>query len=196
MVALALAALLMSADGDGDGDPAGAPATPVLPTVVEPKTPPYLPRYATFQTYIYDGAVVPALHLGWELELISQPRNVFVFVVELGGGYTGLTPAGVGPFYEVQAMAGLGYRMTRDSGFHWGFTIAFGGSLYGNNPPGVMGDQQLGTYIEGKLHLGWRFKPVTVSLCGGWGQPVTFDFNSTSQNYVGGPFIGVLVGWK
>jgi hypothetical protein len=194
MVALALAALLMSADGDGD---APAPAAPVLPGIVEPKTPPYLPRYATFQTYIYDGAVVPSLHLGWEIDLIEQPRNTFVFVVELGGGYTGVTPAGVGPFYEAQAMAGLGYRMTRDSGFHWGFTITFGGALYGNNPPGgAMADQRLGTYIEGKLHLGYNFGPVTLSLCGGWGQPLTYLQFSTSQPYAGGPFIGVLLGWK
>jgi hypothetical protein len=163
---------------------------------VEKLSPWYLPRWATFQTYIWNGAVVPSLHTAWEINLIEQPRNTFVFILELGFSVGAVTPQSLGVFFENFALAGLGYRMQRDSGFTWGFTVGFGATVYGNNGPMNMNELGASTYIEGKLHLGWRFKPFTVSLCGGWGQPVTYNFASHAQPFVGGPFIGVLVGWK
>jgi hypothetical protein len=207
---LALTALLLAAEPDAappeNAAPQSASPGPVSPEGASPAGPPseaqeklspwYLPRWASFETYIWNGAVVPSLHTAWEINLIEQPRNTFVFIAELGFSYAVSTPAGLGSFFENFAIAGLGYRMQRDGGFHWGFTVGFGATLYGNNGPMNMNELKASTYVEGKLHLGWRFKPFTVSLCGGWGQPVTYDFTSVSQNYVGGPFIGVMVGWK
>lgn len=167
------------------------------PSTAEPRTPPYLPRYAVVQTFINQGAVVLAPRLAWEVDLIEQPRNVLVFIGELGVSAGLVTPSNIGFFWEHFALAGLGYRMTRDSGFHWGFTVGFGAALYGNRGPNDNHEQRAGTYIEGKLHLGFKFKAgPTLSLCGGWGQPLTYIQQSSSQPYVGGPFIGILVGWK
>jgi hypothetical protein len=180
MSILAVAAVLLAAEPEG----------------VESKAPPYLPRYAVFQTFINQGAVVAAPRIGWEVNLIEQPRNTFVFLAEIGVSAAAVTPPGVGFFWEHFALGGLGYRMQRPSGFHWGFGVGFGAALYGNRGPNNNNEQRVGTYIEGKVHLGAKIGPITLSLCGGWGQPLTYIEQSSSQPYVGGPFIGVLLGWK
>ncbi len=218
MLGLALTALLLAGDPseappeDPAEPPPSAPAAPSAAAAPaastaandgpQPperergyQTPPFLPRYMAVETFINQTVVVPALRLAWEVDLIAQPRNVLAFVAELGLGYAVAAPQNIGFFWEHVAMGGLGYRMQRDNGLHWGLTLGIGAVLYGNRGPGN-NEQKVNAYVEGKLHIGLKLKSVTLSLCGGWAQPTTYDIFSVSQSYVGGPFIGILFGWK
>ncbi len=159
----------------------------------EPKphqTPWFLPRYAAVQTMFRPGAVVPSLRLGFEIDLIDQPRNTLVFLLE-GGGALGAANRNAGLFYTGLVLFGLGYRSLRESGFIWGFSVGFGPAFYG-----LPGENRVSPYIEGRLQAGAKLGPITLQLCGGYGQWVTYLPTSTAQLYLGGPFLGILLGWK
>ena len=155
-----------------------------------PQTPWFLPRYATAQAMFRPGTVVPTLRLGWEIDLVDQPRNTLVFIVE-GGGALGAANRNGGLFYTGLALFGLGFRSLRDSGFAWGFNIGFGPAFYG-----LPGDQRVSPYIEARLHAGAKLGPVLLAACGGYGQWVSYLPSSLAQLYLGGPFLGILLGWK
>jgi hypothetical protein len=163
----------------------------------EPKihqTPWYLPRSGAAVVFFGNGAVSPALRLGWEVDLVDQPRNNLVFGVQAGVAYSASTPQGVGLLWQYVALAGIGYRMQREIGFHWGFDIGFGPALYGNR--GDTKEQRVTPYIEGRVNLGWKLRAVTLSACGGYAQWIARDPFSAVQRHIGGPFLGVLLGWK
>lgn len=145
------------------------------------QTPWYLPRTGSAIVLIQQGVVSPATRLGWELDLVDQPRNTLVVALHLGTAY-----AVTMNFWQYVALLGLGYRMQRELGLFWGFDIGAGPAIYGNQLT-----QRVGPYIEGRLHLGWRVAAVTLSLCGGYGQGIV-----RVPAPLGGWFIGVLVGWK
>lgn len=201
MLALLIAALMTQAAEPVPDDAPARPRAgdlkppPERPAPVERKlSPVWLPRYAAAHFFIAHGAFVPSLRIAWEVDLISMKRDALVFIAELGAGLALSTPTGVGRFYETTALFGLGYRMTRESGLHWGFNVGFGPALYGNQ--GDTSEQRVDPYIEGRVQLGYRFEALAVALCGGYGQWLVYDIKSVAQQYLGGPFIGVLVTWK
>jgi hypothetical protein len=166
-------------------------ATPPPP----PNVPVYVPRYAAVATIINPASVVAITpRIGWEVELIAQPRNWLLFQIELGFAYALSTPAGVGLFWEHVALFGIGYQMTRDNGFHWGLNAGFGPVLWGNR--GDVSEQRVGPYVEGRVHFGWKLDWATISITGGWGQPMSNDYGSHAQLYVGGFFLGAMFGWR
>lgn len=154
------------------------------------QTPVYLPRYATLQLFIRPPIVIPALRLGWEIDLIEGPRDVLELAVELGLAYTHVSDAI--PFYwEYVALAGLAYRNQRESGVFWGFFLG-GGPAYS----GFKYESRWDPYVEGRAQLGARLAGVTLSFCAGYAQWVAYAPRSITQQYLGGLFIGAHLGWK
>jgi hypothetical protein len=154
------------------------------------QTPWFLPRYAALQAMFRPGVVVPTLRVGWEIDLIDQPRNTLVFTLE-GGAGLGAANRGAGLVYNALGLFGLGYRSLRESGLTWGFNIGFGPAFYG-----LKAEQRVSPYIEARVHAGAKLKGLTLALCGGYGQWVTFVPQSEAQLYLGGPYLGILLGWK
>ncbi|MBL8950542.1 MAG: hypothetical protein JNK82_07175 [Myxococcaceae bacterium] len=150
------------------------------------QTPPYLPRTGAAVVFVQNGSVSPAMRLGWEVDLVDQPRNTLVAGLQLGGAYSTTVN-----FWQYVGLLGLGYRMQREIGFHWGFDIGFGPAGFGDQR-----EKKVLPYIEGRVHAGWRVAVVTLALAVGYGQAVSRDPFSVTQRYLGGWFVGLLVGWK
>jgi hypothetical protein len=151
------------------------------------KTPAWLPRYGVAQAMCRPGTVAPALRIGWEVDLIDQPRNVLVFIAELGTSYGDFA----GGYFQHVALFGAGYRQQRQSGLYWGFGVGFGPAWYG-----YRNESLVDVYVEGRAHLGWRLGPVTVALAAGYAQWVAYRRFSTAQLFLGGVFGGLMLGWK
>jgi hypothetical protein len=159
----------------------------------EPKvhqTPPYLPRYATFQLFMKLPVVAPALRLGWNFDLVNGQRDALLLTVELGLSYTSVNQTV--PFYwQYVAVAGLGYENQRESGLYWGFALLAGAAYYGFKL-----ESKVSPYVEGRAFLGWNLGAVTLAFAAGYSQWVSYLPFSIAQLYLGGPFIGVQLGWK
>ncbi len=149
-------------------------------------TPGYLPRTGSAALFVQSGSVSLATRLGWELDLVDQPRNTLVLGFQLGAAYSLSLN-----FWQYVALLGLGYRMQRQVGFHWGFDVGAGPAIFGDQR-----ERRALPYIEGRVHAGWRFEPVTIALCGGYAQWIARDTFSTIYLNLGGWFVGALIGWK
>jgi hypothetical protein len=160
------------------------------------QTPPYLPRYAAFELIInppsavHPAAISPALRLGWEIDLIQGQRDVLAVIAELGLAYTSIN-ADLPFFWQYTAILGIGYRNQRDSGLYWGFSIGGGPIYYGYKL-----ESRWDIYTEGRLMIGWRIGPLTLTFAGGYGQWLAYNPFSVAQQFAGGPFVGTQLGWK
>ncbi|MBK7863218.1 MAG: hypothetical protein IPJ65_32340 [Archangiaceae bacterium] len=154
------------------------------------QTPPYLPRYATFQLFIRPPAISPGLRLGWEIDLIEGQRDVLVAVLEGGLAYTRVNDA-IPFFWQYSGGAGIGYRNQREGGLYWGFTLVLGAIYYGYKL-----EARADVLAEGRAFLGWKLGPTTLAFTAGYAQWVAYNPYSVAQRYATGPYLGVQLGWK
>ncbi|MFT3835971.1 MAG: hypothetical protein QM723_03110 [Myxococcaceae bacterium] len=161
-------------------------------------TPPYLPRYATLgiQSSINQGGTLSGLaRVGWLGTLIDQRTN-FVFLFELGAGYSISLPAGATDLYQYTAMVGVGLRPRHDTTLQWGFSVLVGGLLYGAHYQGMYSDQWSDGVVEGRLHFGYNFGPLNLGAFFGVMQIWYTNIRKLSSTLVGGWNVGVVVDWR
>ena len=182
----------------------GAPAQDLKPVekpaVIDTKswTPPYLPRYATLgvESSINQGGTLSGVaHVGWLATLIDQRTN-FVFLFELGAGYSLSLPSGSSDLYQYTIMGGLGLRPRHDAELQWGFSVLVGALLYGAHYQGGYSDQWSDGMVEGRLHLGYNFGSITVGGFFGVAQIWYTNIRKLSSVLVGGWNVGVVVDWR
>ena len=161
-------------------------------------TPWFLPRYATvaLESSINQGGTLSTVaHIGWAGTLVDQRTN-FLLLFELGGAYSLSLPQGATDLYQYTAMAGLGLGPRHDEPLQWGFKVLVGALLYGAHFQGAYNEQWLDGMVEGRLHLGYSFGPITLGGFFGVAQIWYTNIRKLSSPMVGGWNVGVIVDWR
>ena len=164
----------------------------------------WAPRSAFAGGYL-NQAVTPQLRLGWEAAVLEQKNDQLVLLFEGGGGY-GLPPlpsnAGESGhrqltlFYQHALMAGVGYRLTRPSGFHFGFQLATGPLFFGARYPDGPSENKVLGFLEGRLQVGMKAGGAVYGLSVGYGSAYEAPRRSDAYDYVGGPMLGLFANWR
>jgi hypothetical protein len=91
--------------------------------------PAYVPRTASLGIRLSTDTVSPEIRLGWEIGLYEVPRNHLVLILHVEAGSAVSVPRGLSSLHQYKAVAGVGYRTTRDL-FHVGFHLGLGAAWY------------------------------------------------------------------
>lgn len=178
---------------------AQAPEAIVKQSTDKPLVPFYVPRAVRLGVFVNSPMVTPHLRLQWEGVLIDQPRNKFVWVLQVGTGIGAGVPYPMTSHYQHVLLGGLGYR--GDFGkVAWGFQATVGGVWYRAfyaQGVGHLEENQVIGYAEGHLHLGYRFaEHLRIGVYGGYASPFFFTFGRPGNTYVGGFDFGVFIDWR
>ncbi len=159
----------------------------------------FLPRSATLGLFFNSPVVTPHARLSWELGLVEQPHNDFVFTVQVGSGVGTALPEGMAELYQHLALAGLGYRSTRTV-FHWGFTFTAGTLWY--RASWVRGsplrfDNRVIGYTEATARAGVKLaEHFIIGVQAGYSAPMTINRNFPANVYTGGVAVGLFLDWR
>ena len=167
-------------------------------------TPAYLPRAVYLGTYVKGGAVVPQLRAQWEVTLIQERIDAFVFIAELGGGYDVAGPTNAGPredleltqLYEHSALAGFGYRGSWPSGLHVGAHVLAGPLRYGAKYEILPSEKRTAGLVDGRLQIGHSVGPFVLGAALGYGEAFGTSRRSNALQYLGGLSFGIFADWR
>jgi hypothetical protein len=170
----------------------------VSPTVA------YLPRAVYLGAYVKGGAFTPQLRAQWELTLIQERIDAFVFIGELGGGYAVGHPNNAGPrqnlevtqLYEHMALAGFGYRGAWPSGLHVGAHVLAGPVLYGAKFQLLPAEKETVGMVDGRLQVGHSVGPFVLGAALGYGEVFGVSQRSNAAQYLGGLSFGIFADWR
>lgn len=161
-----------------------------------PKVPPFVPRSASLGVLLQRGVISPMVRVGWEIDLIDQPRNRLIFIAEVGAALSVATPTGLKFLHQESLSFGLGYRFNRGP-IHWGLHAGAGPVFYGAVfERAAVNISNVWLQIEGRVQLGINVGPVALAGFFGIGTLPSFDDRSAGAPYLGGFLVGLLVNWR
>jgi hypothetical protein len=157
----------------------------------------YVPRQASAGAF-FNGALIPSLRVSLEPELIENPRDQMIAVLELGLGLGApALPDQMSTFYETTLTLGGGYRYNGNQGLHWGFHIGTGPILYGARfKDGSKGEDRLTGTVEGSAQIGFRVGQVSWGLQLRYAEPYDVYARSVAAKYIGGFYLGIVANWR
>lgn len=159
----------------------------------------FLPRTASLGIQYNSPIMSATLRIAWEIGLIEQPRNHLVAMVILGSSLPISGSTLFTALYQHVAMAGIGYRSTRQL-FHWGFSAGAGPIWYRAGYPKGSAfnfESRVITYAEVTGQIGLRLLDHFIAgIFAGYGAPWEVSNRFPATIYLGGFTAGVFADWR
>ncbi|MFB1478795.1 hypothetical protein [Corallococcus sp. RDP092CA] len=170
-------------------------------------TPAWLPRGVFLGAQFNNGAIIPNLHLQWELTLFQDRKDAWIAILDGGVGWAASLPdtalsrvnldLPVTSYYEHTLQAGFGYRNHLPGKIHWGFQVTAGPTFYGAHFTTQPPDRRVAGTVQGRFQLGYQLpRDVGVGVAVNYAEPFGLKNRSLARDFVGGVNVGFFADWR